>query len=209
MASLLGQLDHIASMGPAAYAALAVVLLAEAVGIPSPDEATLFLAGVAVGRGDLSWAASVLASAAGAWVGALASYTLARRLGRPLVVHYGRRVGLTETRLEAADRFMRRYGLLAVFLGRVLSGVRLVVGYASGLFGMEAGPFAAASAAGALAWSAADVTAGMLVGHRLAALGRFARAHALLAALAAAVLVLAYLALHRRGRRTARPSGRS
>jgi membrane protein DedA with SNARE-associated domain len=201
---VLARFDHLAAMGPAAYGLLALLLFAEAVGVPSPDEATLFLAGVAVGRGDLSWPLVVGASAAGAVAGALVSYGLARRLGRPLIVHHGRRVGLTEARLARVEGFVRRRGALATYLGRIVSGVRLVIGYASGLFGVEPGPFAIASVAGALTWSALDVTAGMLFGGHIAALEHFALGHLVLAALIAAVVTGAALAWHLRGPRPAR-----
>lgn len=179
---LLSRFDHLAAMGPAAYGLVALVLFVEAIGIPSPDEATLFLAGVAVARGDLSWPATVAASALGAVCGAIVSFGIARRLGRPLVLHHGRRVGLTEQRLGRVEAFLRRFGVWAALLGRIVSGVRLVIGYAAGLFGMRPGTFVAASAAGALIWSALDVTAGMVLGGHIAALGAFARAHLWLAA---------------------------
>ena len=199
---LLARFDHLAAMGPAAYGVVALVLLAEALGIPSPDEATLFLAGIAVGQGALSWPLAVLASALGAFIGALVSFALARRLGRPLILHHGRRVGLTEARLGTVEGFVRRWGVGAAFLGRIVSGVRLVIGYGAGLFGMRAGPFAAASAAGALVWSAADVTAGMLLGGHMAAIGRFATGHLWIAAVLVAALAVVLVLRRRRHART-------
>lgn len=206
MGAILSRFDHIAALGPEAYGLLALVLFAEAIGIPSPDEATLFVAGIAVARGDLNWFAVVGSSAAGALAGALVSYTLATRVGRPLIVRYGRRVGLSDQRLDSLEGFMRR-GALAAFLGRIVSGVRLVIGYASGLFGMRRSVFVVASAAGALVWSAADVTAGMLIGHRIAAVGRFARAHLVWALAAGVLIVAAWWLWHRRGH--PRPPGRT
>ena len=201
---LLTRFDHLAAMGPAAYGVLALVLFAEAVGVPSPDEATLFLAGVAVGRGDLSWPLVVGASAFGAVAGSLVSFGLARRLGRPLILHHGRRVGLTEGRLARVEAFVRQRGAWAAYLGRIISGVRLVIGYACGLFGMQTAPFATASVAGALTWSALDVTAGMILGDHMAAIGRFARDHLLVAVLLAAVIAAALALWHRRGAVAAR-----
>lgn len=183
-------------MGPEAYGLLALVLFAEACGIPSPDELALFLAGIAVGRGGLSWPDAVLSSAFGAVVGAMLSYTLARRLGRPLILHHGRRVGLTETRLAAVETYVARWGMGAAVLGRVVSGVRLVIGYAAGLFGMAPAPFVLASGVGALVWSMLDVTAGMLLGAHARAIGGFAASHVWLALPLLVVLVAAYALWH-------------
>jgi len=193
-------------MGPAAYGLVFLILFAEAVAIPSPDELALFLAGLAVGRGEMNWFATVGASALGALCGAVVSYALARRLGRPLILHHGRRVGLTEERLRSVEGFLEGRGHWAPFLGRLVTGVRLVIGYASGLFGIDPRTFVAFSAAGAVTWSIIDVSVGALIGDRLPAILATVRAH-LVPAIAVAVLVAAVLVLwHRRG--VARPRGR-
>jgi membrane protein DedA with SNARE-associated domain len=161
-------LSHLA--GPWPYLAVFLVVLLEAVGVPSPDEVTLFAAGLAAGRGLLSWPLVMLAATLGAAVGANVSYLIAVKGGRPLLLHYGRRVGLTEARVASAERFFMRYGHAAVFLGRIISGVRLVVGYAAGLFGVPWHAFAVYSVLGAAAWAVLDVGAGVLIGRRLPAI---------------------------------------
>lgn len=146
------------------YPAIFLVLLIEAIGIPSPDEATLFVAGMAAGRGLLNGPVAMLAAALGAFTGSVISYFLARRLGRPIILRYGRRVGLSEERLGQAERFMARYESGAVYLGRIVTGVRLVIGYAAGLFEIPPGVFMLWSALGAASWAIIDVGAGMVLG---------------------------------------------
>jgi membrane protein DedA with SNARE-associated domain len=106
----------------------------------------------------------------GGTAGALIAYGLALRAGRPLLLRHGSRIGLNEARFAAAERFFARYGLMAVFLGRIISGVRLVVGYAAGLFGVAPRPFVGYSVLGALTWALLDSGAGLLVGRHLAGL---------------------------------------
>lgn len=190
-----------ATVGHLGYPAIFLVLFLEAVGIPSPDEATLFLAGMAAGRGLLSGPLAMLAAFLGAFLGSLVSYTLARRLGRPLVLRYGQRVGLTEARLAQAEAFVARYEQGAVFLGRIVTGVRLVIGYAAGVFEIPPAVFAVWSALGAATWAILDVGAGMLLGHEVGSLRTLIMQH-LVVSSAAALVVLAgvgaYLLLHRR-----------
>lgn len=190
------------------YPAIFLVLWIEAIGIPSPDEATLFVAGMAAGRGLLNGPLAMLSASAGALLGSLVSYALARRLGRPLVLHYGRRVGLTEDRLRAAERFMERYGARAVYLGRIITGVRLVIGYAAGLFEIPPGVFVLWSALGALTWSVLDVGAGMLLGSEILRIEAAVTHRLVLASVIAAFLIAlaAAYALYRRrqGRRASR-----
>lgn len=167
--------------GPLAYAILFVVLLIEGLGVPSPDEVTLFAAGMAAGRGTLNLPAVVFTGALGALCGAVLSHFIARRVGRPLVLAYGKRLGLTEPRFANMERFFVRHGLWAVFLGRIISGVRLVVGYAAGLFGVPTAPFVVWSLAGAVAWAGLDAGAGFFIGTRWAVVWRTARLHGPLA----------------------------
>jgi membrane protein DedA with SNARE-associated domain len=188
------------------YAAVFLILLLEAVGVPSPDEAALFLAGIAVGRGQMDYLPAVLSSAAGAFLGSIGSYALARRLGRPLLTRYGRRVGMTPERLRSAEAFMARYGPWAAFLGRIVSGLRLVTGYGAGLLGLSPLPFVVASALGALTWSALDVGAGMLLGQRLSQVWGWVHLHGVWAAGVTLAVVLVAVVVWR-GRRRRRAHG--
>lgn len=199
MNPLGGALTHLG------YPAIFLVLFIEAIGIPSPDEATLFVAGMAAGRGLLNGPLAMLAAALGAFSGSCVSYALARRLGRPLILHYGRKVGLNEERFAQAERFVTRYESGAVFLGRIVTGVRLVIGYAAGLFEIPTRVFVLWSALGAVAWAIIDVGAGMVLGSEIVNLEGMARHHlalsafGLLACLAALGAYFAYRRARRKG----------
>ncbi len=152
-----------------------VILLAESLGIPSPSEVVLLLAGLLVAEGHFSFVAVVLVGALGSTTGATVAFTLARVRGREFV---RRRMRHVSARLAAWDRweaqFARRgFGIVAV--GRVISGVRMLISYPAGLFGVSWAQFMPATIVGSLAWAALATGVGAIAGPRV--LGLLATLH--------------------------------
>lgn len=146
------------------YLLIFLVLFLEALGVPAPSEITLVSAGVMAAQGELSAPVAILVAAAGSTAGAMISYLIGLRGGRRLILVYGRRWGVTEARLERVERFFTRYGMGAVIVGRILSGVRLLISYPAGFFEMPFARFCVATVIGALAWPLLAVEAGRVLG---------------------------------------------
>jgi membrane protein YqaA with SNARE-associated domain/VIT1/CCC1 family predicted Fe2+/Mn2+ transporter len=96
----------------AAYGAIAlfVAIYFESFGAPLPSESALIAASASAARGDLS----ILVVVAVAWSGAVfgdgSGYLIGRLGGKPLLMRFGPRIGLTTERCKrVADEF-RRYG---------------------------------------------------------------------------------------------------
>src|SRR6185436_2018837 len=83
-------------------------------------------------------------------VGASALYIASRVAGRGLVYRYGRFIRLTPERLDSAERWLKQHGSRAVFLGRLLPGLRIVTAVACGVFEVPPQVFVPAMALGAL-----------------------------------------------------------
>ena len=147
------------------YLLIFVVLFLEAVGIPAPSEITLVTAGVMAAQGELSAPVAIVVAAAGSTAGAIISYLIGLRGGRKLILLYGRRFGVTDARLERVEHFFTRYGMGAVIVGRILSGVRLLISYPAGFFEMPFPRFLLATVIGALAWPLLAVEAGRVLGN--------------------------------------------
>lgn len=92
------------------------------------------------------------------------AYWIAVRGGRILLLRYGARVGLTEERLARVEGFFSRWGIWAIVVGRVLSGVRALISYPAGIFEMPFPRFVAGTIAGALLWPIITVSLGSLIG---------------------------------------------
>jgi membrane protein DedA with SNARE-associated domain len=134
--------------------ALFLILLIQEAGIyvPLPGNWLMAFAGVRAAEGAMSAPLALLAGVAATILGATALYWLARRGGRPLVDRHGHRFGLTQSRLARVELALVRWGLLAVFVGRLVPGVRCGSSFAAGLLGVRFAPFLAATAASAFVW---------------------------------------------------------
>lgn len=144
--------------------AVLVLMTVESCGIPFPSEVTMPVAGYFAATGRLNLIAVILAGTVGNLIGSLIAYWLSRRFGRPLLLGPGRRVGIKPSHLELADRWFARFGLWAVFLGRLLPIVRTYISFPAGLARVQPGWFALLTFVGALPWCAALAVVGYEIG---------------------------------------------
>jgi membrane protein DedA with SNARE-associated domain len=95
-----------------------------------------------------------------------------------VVLGPGRYVGLSAGHLRLAHRLFDRWGLAAVFAGRVLPIVRTYISFPAGLSKIRTAPFAAATILGAIPWNLALAYVGLKAGENYEtviskSLGRF------------------------------------
>jgi membrane protein DedA with SNARE-associated domain len=157
--------------------AIFLTMAAESAGIPISSEIVVPLGGALASQGKLSFLGVVLASSLGNLLGSLVAYLLVRRYGEELILGPGRRVGLTPGHLKLAQRFFERFGLFAVFAGRLLPVIRTYISFPAGLSQIRVVPFTLATIAGAIPWNLALAYAGYKLGQNYervsAALGPF------------------------------------
>lgn len=142
------------------FAAMALGLF----GLPVPDEVLLTAAGFLVSRGSMELGWTMLASVGGSVVGMSASYWLGRSLGLALLRKYGRRFGLTDSRLERHGQLMERWGQAIVLIGYFVPGLRHVTALLSGVGKRSYPTFVFYAALGALLWTSVYELAGSLLG---------------------------------------------
>jgi membrane protein DedA with SNARE-associated domain len=112
----------------------------------------LALAGYLVHEGVLRLSLTLAVGVLSAAVGDNVGYWVGRRLGRPAIERYGRRVGITQARMETIARFIERYGAPGVFAGRFIPGIRVLAGPLAGAGGLPAGRFVVANLLGAVCY---------------------------------------------------------
>jgi membrane protein DedA with SNARE-associated domain len=171
--------------------AIFVTMTAESAGIPISSEIVVPLGGALASQGKLSFIGVVIAASAGNLLGSLIAYLLVRRFGVALILGPGRRVGLTPGHLRLAQRFFERWGLFAVFAGRLLPVIRTYISFPAGLSRIRVVPFTLATVAGAVPWNLALAFAGYQLGQNYervaSALGPFTIPLAILLLLAIVV----------------------
>ena len=175
-----------------------VLMLVESCGIPFPSEIIMPVAGLFAAAGRLNLAGAIIAGAAGNLIGSLIAYWLAARFGRALLLGPGRRVGIRPSHIELADRWFERYGLAAVFFGRVLPVVRTYISFPAGLARVQPVWFAVLTFAGALPWCIALALVGYEIGSNY---DRVAGPIGKVAIALAVLIVLAVVVWYLRGRR--------
>ena len=146
--------------------AIAIVLLIEEMGVPSPipGDLLMLLAGIRVAQGAISLPAVLLIESLSTFTGSSLLYFAARRGGRLLVLRYGRFVGATPERLAAAERKIAGREMATVFLGRLIPGLRSVTVMTAGVMGVPPRQFFPAVFVGGFGYLAFYTVLGALVG---------------------------------------------
>ena len=85
------------------YLGVFVMMILESTAFPIPAEVVIPPAAFWAAQGRLNIWLVVVAATAGSWVGSAASYWIAWKVGRPIIIKYGRYAHLSQQRLEKAD----------------------------------------------------------------------------------------------------------
>lgn len=143
---------------------LVALMFVENVFPPIPSEVVLPLAGFFVGRGELSFVGVLAAATLGSVLGSIFLYELARYGGRPFVLRYGSILRVQPEDLDRADAWFERRGPVIVLVGRCIPGVRSLVSLPAGTLKMPRFQYIALTLVGSLAWNAALIGAGWILG---------------------------------------------
>ncbi|MDK9717086.1 MAG: DedA family protein [Trichlorobacter sp.] len=162
MHTIIGWL--IETIGTLGYPGIFLLMAVESSVIPFPSEVVMPPAGYLVFQGKMNPWLVVLAGGLGSLVGAYANYYGALYLGRPLLLQYGRFVGLAEVKLDKAELFFRRHGEISTFIGRLLPVIRQLISVPAGLARMNHARFALYTALGASIWCAVLTWVGYAIG---------------------------------------------
>jgi len=158
-------IDLIRSTG---YFGIVLLMFVENVFPPIPSEVIMPLAGFMVSQGKLSLAGIVLAGTIGSVLGALPLYYLGRVVGEDRLKEWADRHGgwLTVSRkdIERAKAWFDRHGGFAVFICRLVPGIRSLISIPAGIDKINLAAFLLYTAVGAALWTALLAYAGYLPG---------------------------------------------
>ncbi len=153
--------DYITHYG---YFAVFLFLSLGIFGLPMPDELVIIFTGYLSSHGFLSLASALLIAIFGVFIGTLVTYTIGKKIGRPLVERFGKWVGLSEKRVDRVERWFGRYGPWTVTLGFFIPGMRHFVCCFSGMSGMAVKRYMLFSSLGTTVSGIICVTLGYLFG---------------------------------------------
>lgn len=136
------------------YAAVAVFVMVESLGVPFPGETMVITAALYAGLTHnlspwLIWAAA----AGGAIVGDNIGYAIGYWGGYPILLRYGPKVRLDEAKLKVGRLVFEEHGGKVVFFGRFVSILRTYAAFLAGTNRMHWARFFIFNAAGGIVWS--------------------------------------------------------
>jgi membrane protein DedA with SNARE-associated domain len=152
--------------------AIFFTMAGESAGLPISSEIVVPLGGALASQGKLnpssamaSFILVVAVSSVANLAGSLIAFYLTRRFGEAVVLsRAGRWMGLSKGHLRLANRFFDRWGLWAVFLGRLLPIVRTYISFPAGLSKIGYPKFIIVTLLGAIPWNFGLAYAGFLLG---------------------------------------------
>ncbi len=134
------------------YAGVVILMAMESSIIPVPSEVVIPPAAFWASQGKMSFWGVICAGTMGSWIGAAITYGVARSLGRPLLVRYGRYFLISEEKLGRAERWLARYEAGGIFFARLLPVVRHLVSIPAGIVRMRFGIFSLMTFTGSFLW---------------------------------------------------------
>jgi membrane protein DedA with SNARE-associated domain len=198
--SLAGPLEHYGLW------AILLLVLVEDFGIPLPGETVLIAGAIFAGSGRLNVIAVALVGFVAAVVGDNIGYAIGRWGGRALVERWGRYIFLTPERLDKAEEFFDRHGGKIITIARFIEGLRQANGIIAGITQMHWLRFVAFNALGAALWVGTWVSIGYFAGQHITTIYNEVTRYSLYAAIAAVVLIAAWIGYRVRKHRRSRAS---
>ena len=143
---------------------LFMLMVAENLFPPMPSEVIMPLAGFAAARGQMPLLGVILAGVAGSIAGNAVWFELARAVGSErmhrIASRFGCWVGLGPEEVRKGEAALRRHGPAAVFLARMMPGIRTAISIPAGLVELPRRVFYIWTGLGTLLWTGGLALAG-------------------------------------------------
>jgi len=172
-------------------AAVLVIIMLEAFGMPLPGETLLIFSAALASRGEMSLPSLLICAWAGAVIGDNVGYGIGRTLGRATVARFGGKIGLSEERFGWIEGLFARYGALTVMFARFFNVLRQLNGIVAGTLGMSWWRFLVCNAVGAALWVLIWMLGAFYIGQHASILAKVARHIGVVGGLAAAAAIVA------------------
>jgi len=147
------------------YLGITAAMFLESSFFPFPSELVLPPAGYLASQGKMELWIVVVLGIVGSLLGALFNYWISLRLGRPLILRFGRYVGLSARAYDRAEEAFRRHGEISTFVGRLIPGLRQYISLPAGLARMPIGRFVLFTGLGAGIWASILSLLGYIIGN--------------------------------------------
>jgi membrane protein DedA with SNARE-associated domain len=157
--------EIMAKMG---YLGIGLLMFGENLFPPIPSELIMPLAGFAIAKGEMEFLPVITAGVVGTIIGCLPWYYLGKLISEERLAHwadrYGGWLGISGKDIDHSKEWFQRYGIAAVFFGRMVPGIRTLISLPAGIEGMPLQTFLLFSTAGITIWVSALTALGYFLG---------------------------------------------
>ena len=134
------------------YFGLFLILFVEEGGIPLPLPGDIFIAATSA-LPKSNYFLIVLAVIFATLAGSTILFTVAQKIGHPLIFKYGSKIRITPEKIKKIEKWFGKYGGWAIVVGRLIPGLRIVTPIVAGLFGVSYKTFWLYTAIAAFIWA--------------------------------------------------------
>ncbi|MEM8853122.1 MAG: DedA family protein [Pseudomonadota bacterium] len=149
------------------YVGVFLLMFLENVFPPIPSELIMPLAGFVAARGDISFLGVIVAGTLGSLLGTSLWFALGMMVGigriKRLAARHGRWLTMSPDDVTRAQEVFARYGVFAIFFGRLIPAIRTLISVPAGLAQMKLPIFLFWTALGTSVWTTALASAGYLL----------------------------------------------
>jgi membrane protein DedA with SNARE-associated domain len=154
-------IQHIvSSMG---YPGLFALIMLESTLIPIPSELVMPFAGYLAHTGEFSLPVILVINSVAALVGSGLCYWIGKAGGKPLLVKYGKFIGVRKKDIEKTEAYFARHGKATILVSRFLPVIRHIISIPAGIARMPLPAFFLQTFIGATIWG----TVLILIGYEL------------------------------------------
>ncbi|MDR1285298.1 MAG: DedA family protein [Campylobacteraceae bacterium] len=140
------------TIGSFGYIGIFILMAIESSIFPLPSEIVIIPAGYLAYQGEMNYFLIVICGTLGSLAGACFNYYLAFKLGRTLLLKYGKYIFIKPYHLEKVEIFFNRHGEISTFSGRLVLGVRHFISLPAGLARMNLTKFSFYTILGSFIW---------------------------------------------------------
>ncbi|WP_101477987.1 DedA family protein [Candidatus Nitrosotalea bavarica] len=154
----------IQTISNAGYLGIFALMIAESALIPIPSEIIMPFSGYLVSTGKFNPVFVIIAGSVGNLVGSLVAYLIGIKLGREIILKYGKYILLKKSHLDWTESFFKKYGDRSTFVSRLLPAIRTYISLPAGIAKMNLKKFALYTFVGSIIWSTMLTYVGITLG---------------------------------------------
>jgi membrane protein DedA with SNARE-associated domain len=147
------------------YPGLFTLIMLESTLVPIPSELVMPFAGYLAHTGEFSLPTILIINSVAALLGSGICYWIGMAGGKPLLLKYGKFVGVRRKDIERTETYFARHGRATILIGRFLPVVRHIISIPAGIARMPLPAFFLQTFLGATIWGSVLILIGYELGN--------------------------------------------